>query len=211
MPAFHDYYLFVAACLLLNVTPGADMLYVATQAARLGIKRGMAGALGIFVGTLVHIALAVIGLSAMLATSALAFTLVKYAGAAYLLYLGCKLLFARRARAISTPGEFVDANHSLTSVFAKGVLINSLNPKVALFFLAFLPQFVDPAAAHHAWAFALLGLSFNITGTLVNSLVALSAAGIGQLPLAQQAGRWMQRVVGALFIGLSGRLALSSH
>lgn len=212
MPDFHAYLLFIAASLLLNITPGADMLYVVTNAARLGVARGIAGALGIFAGTLVHIALAVVGLSAMLAASAFAFSLVKYVGAAYLFYLGCKLLFAR-ATADSAPSrqpaEHPALNQSMTSVFARGALINILNPKVALFFLAFLPQFVAPGATSHAAAFAVLGLTFNVTGTLVNCLVALTAAGAGQLPLARRAGRWAQRVVGALFIGLATRLAFS--
>lgn len=213
MPDLHAYLLFIAASLLLNITPGADMLYVATNAARLGVARGIAGAFGIFAGTLVHITLAVVGLSAMLAASALAFSVVKYVGATYLFYLGCRLLLARTA-GDGTPSQQSAGRpaprQSITTVFARGALINILNPKVALFFLAFLPQFVEPSATSHAAVFAVLGLSFNITGTLVNCLVALTAAGAGQLPMARRAGRWAQRVVGALFIGLATRLAFSS-
>lgn len=213
MPDLHAYLLFIAASLLLNITPGADMLYVATNAARLGVARGIAGAFGVFAGTLVHIALAVVGLSAMLAASAFAFSVVKYVGAAYLLYLGCRLLFARATddKARSTQAaEPLAPRLSMAAVFARGALINVLNPKVALFFLAFLPQFVEPSATAHAAAFAVLGITFNVTGTLVNVLVALGAVGAGRLPIARRAGHWAQRVVGALFIGLATRLALSS-
>lgn len=213
MPDLHAYLLFIAASLLLNITPGADMLYVASNAARLGVTRGIAGAFGIFAGTLVHITLAVVGLSAMLAASAFAFSLVKYAGAAYLFYLGCKLLFSRifqPAKPAEQTAGVTASTQSIRAVFARGALINVLNPKVALFFLAFLPQFVEPGSMSHAWAFAVLGLTFNLTGTMVNCLVAATAAGAGQLPWARRAGSSAQRVVGVLFIGLSARLALSS-
>ncbi|KEZ78741.1 LysE family translocator [Salinisphaera hydrothermalis] len=211
MPGLHEYLLFVAAGLLLNITPGADMLYVVTQAGRHGLARGVAGALGVFAGTLVHITLAIAGLSALLAASATAFALVKYVGAAYLVYLGLRLLFSRRAVAPTRAADAEPAPRpALSAVFRRGWLVNVLNPKIALFFLAFLPQFIDPAAGDRMLAFGVLGLTFNTTGTLVNCLAAWATVGIGRLPLARAAGRVAERVVGGLFVGLGCKLAFDS-
>jgi len=211
MPDIHHFLLFVAAGLMLNITPGADMLFVVTTTARHGVARGVVAAWGIFGGTLVHIAFAVVGLSAMLAASDAAFTVVKYAGAAYLAYLGLTLLLARsRHKNDQTPRPTADtqpAADSAWGVFCRGVLINVLNPKIALFFLAFLPQFIDPTAGDRAMAFAVMGLAFNITGTLVNCIAALAAVGLGRLGWAQRLGDLCQRLVGTLFIGLAARLA----
>ena len=209
MPDLHEYLLFVGAGLLLNITPGADMLFVVSNAGRHGLTRGIVAALGVFAGTLVHITLAVAGLSALLAASATAFTLVKYVGAAYLVYLGARLLLRRRhAASASDPGTERGPAPALGTVFRRGLLINVLNPKIALFFLAFLPQFIDPAAGDRMLAFAALGLTFNTTGTMVNSLAALATVGVGQLPAVRAIGRVAERLVGALFVGLGVRLAM---
>lgn len=210
MPGLHEYLLFIAAGLLLNITPGADMLYVISSAARHGAGRGVAGAFGVFAGILVHITLAAVGLSAVLAASPLAFMVVKYVGAIYLVFLGVRLLLARghgRGNGASA-SEAGSPVAGCFEVFRGGVLINVLNPKIALFFLAFLPQFVDPSSSHRALAFITLGLTFNVTGTVVNCLMAYATCGVGRLPLARRVGVWAQRCVGVLFIGLGARLAV---
>ncbi|AWN15388.1 LysE family translocator [Salinisphaera sp. LB1] len=209
MPGLHEFLLFVGAGLLLNITPGADMLFVVSNAGRYGLVRGIMAAWGVFAGTLVHITLAVVGLSALLAASATAFALVKYVGAGYLVYLGLRLLLARRHAPgpAKAPRDRLPAPR-LAAVFRRGLLINVLNPKIALFFLAFLPQFIDPAAGDRTLAFAVLGLTFNSTGTAVNCLAALAAVGVGQLPAVRAIGRVAERLVGALFVGLGVRLAV---
>ena len=205
----HDLPLFVAAGLLLNVTPGADMLYVAGHAASGGRRAGLLAALGIGAGCLFHVVLATVGLSALLASSELAFNLVKWAGAGYLVWMGIGMLRAR-------PGEARQAvAPDVRRVFWRGVLTNALNPKVALFFLAFLPQFMTPDAPHQALGFALLGLVFTVNGTLV-TLAFAWLAGTARERFAQRAqgsrlGLWCQRAAGAMFIGLGVRLAVSSR
>ncbi|MEG6506430.1 LysE family translocator [Nitratidesulfovibrio sp. 1201_IL3209] len=245
MHGVHDIWLFVASGLLLNVTPGPDMLYIiarSTTCGRRGLRAGVAAALGIGAGCSVHIAAAALGLSAVLATSATAFTVVKLLGAAYLLYMGATLLLARRkpgdaagapgrsARDGDAPGHGAHGNDparqaSLRAVFAQGFLTNALNPKVALFFLAFLPQFVDGGAggtgagampsASMAGAFLLLGCIFTVNGTLVNLLVAWGAARLGSLfqagAHAGRFARWGDRCLGALFLFLGIRLALAER
>jgi threonine/homoserine/homoserine lactone efflux protein len=205
----HDLPLFIAAGLLLNITPGADMLYVAGHAASGGRRAGLLAALGIGAGCLFHVALATIGLSALLASSELAFNLVKWAGAGYLVWMGLGMLRARSGGA----GDAVAPD--VHRVFWRGVLTNALNPKVALFFLAFLPQFIAPQAEHRAFGFALLGLVFTANGTLVTMVFAW-LAGTARERLASRVqgsrlGLWLQRAAGALFIGLGVRLAVSSR
>ena len=205
----HDLPLFVVAGLLLNLTPGADLLYVAGHAATGGRRAGALAALGIGAGCLIHVTLAALGLSALLATSDLAFTLVKWVGAAYLVWMGIGLLRARAAPAADAPRP--DPRH----VFWRGVLTNALNPKVALFFLAFLPQFIEPGSAHQAWAFVLLGLLFTVNGTLVTlSLGWLAGTARERLAGHAGAGRigvWLQRASGALFVALGVRLAMGGR
>lgn len=211
----HHLPLFVTAGLLLNLTPGPDMLYVAGTSAARGTKAGIAASLGIGAGCLVHIVLATVGLSAVLAASALAFTVVKWLGAAYLVWAGLGMLLKRdKAVAAGTGTRPIEAG-PLRRVFAQGALINTLNPKVALFFLAFLPQFIDAGQAGQAWAFVLLGLVFNAGGTLVNVAVAMFAGSLRKRfagrPGAGRLGPWLERVVGGLFVGLGVKLALSAQ
>lgn len=211
----HDLPLFLAAGLLLNITPGADMLYVAGHAASGGRRAGVLAALGIGAGCLFHVALATLGLSALLASSELAFNLVKWAGAAYLVWMGIGMLRVRNtegdATAAPAPAQRPDARR----VFWRGVLTNVLNPKVALFFLAFLPQFISPQAQHPSLAFALLGLVFTTSGTLVTLAVGWLASAARDR-LARRAGQgrlglWLQRAAGAVFVGLGIKLAVSGR
>jgi threonine/homoserine/homoserine lactone efflux protein len=204
----HQLPLFIAAGLLLNITPGPDMLFVAGSAAARGRRAGVQAALGIGAGCLVHVALAALGLSALLAASALAFSVVKWVGAAYLVWCGIGLLRAR-----ATPDDA--STPTGRSPFWQGALTNALNPKVALFFLAFLPQFIDTAGEHRALGFVALGLLFDVGGTAVNISVALIAGGLrerlAQRASARRFGTWLQRAVGALFVGLGLRLALGDR
>ena len=172
MSGITDLSLFIAAGLLLNITPGADMLYVLSRGAAQGSRAGVVAALGIGAGCCGHIIFAVLGLSAILAASSLAFSLLKYIGAVYLFYLGITTLLSLRSAPVqATPRPAAP----LLKIFREAVLINLFNPKVALFFLAFLPQFVSPHADSHALALLVLGMIFNVNGTLVNMVVGSSA------------------------------------
>jgi threonine/homoserine/homoserine lactone efflux protein len=205
--------LFLAAALLVNLTPGPDMLFVAGSSAAHGRRAGVLAALGVGAGCLLHVTLAALGLSALLATSATAFAVVKWVGAAYLVWVGLSMLMARAAR----PGNVAAATprQGASSVFWQGALTNALNPKVAMFFLAFLPQFIKPGEAGQALSFVVLGLLFNLSGTVVNVAVALLTSrlravltgGRGGAKLAQ----WLKRAVGAVFLGLGVKLAFSSR
>ena len=204
----HDLALFVVSGLLLNFTPGPDTLYIVGRGTVQGARAGAVAALGIGAGCCVHILAAALGLSALLAASATAFTVVKLIGAAYLIYLGVSLW--RSGSGKRGTGAAPLPPVPLRRVFAQGVLTNVLNPKVALFFLAFLPQFIDHDAPDKVLGFLFLGVVFNVNGTLWNLFVAWSSARLGAR--ARMSGRvalWLQRTVGALFIALGIELALT--
>lgn len=208
MDGIHDLGLFVLSGLLLNVTPGADTLYIVARGTTQGTRAGAVAALGIGAGCIVHTLAAAVGLSAILATSATAFTIVKWIGAAYLVYLGAALLASRPAAA--APAALPRA--SLPRVFAQGFLTNVLNPKVALFFLAFLPQFIDADAPRKAVAFLFLGAVFNFNGTLWNLLVAwLSATVARRFTANSTVAAWLRRAAGASFVALGVRLGLAER
>jgi threonine/homoserine/homoserine lactone efflux protein len=205
----HDLLLFIGSGLLLNVTPGPDTLYIVGRSTTQGLRAGVVAALGIGAGTLVHISAAAFGLSAILAASAEAFTAIKLVGAAYLVYVGLSLAFSS-STPLDETGTTRLAPASLGTVFMQGFLTNVLNPKVALFFLAFLPQFVESEAANKALAFLFLGLVFNVNGTLWNLFVAWSAARVSAgLRQRTAALKWFNRCVGAIFVALGIRLALA--
>jgi len=208
MTGIHDLWLFVLSGLLLNMTPGVDTLYIVARGTAQGWRAGAVAALGIGAGCIVHTVAAALGLSAILATSAMAFGLVKWVGAAYLVYLGVTLLLTRSPK-VAAP---LPPPASLPKVFAQGFLTNVLNPKVALFFLAFLPQFIDVDAPHKALAFILLGAIFDANGTLWNLLVAWTASGLGRkLAVGGGAVTWLNRALGTLFVALGARLALAER
>lgn len=203
----HDLPLFIVAGLLLNITPGADMALIGARSASLGFRAGAAAALGVGAGCVVHVAAAALGLSALVASSATAFTLLRWAGAAYLVWLGIGLLRSRPANVAAAPAT--SAANSFARVFAQGFLTNALNPKVALFFLAFLPQFIDAQSAAKLPAFVLLGAIFSVNGTIVNLAFAALVVGLRRRwQGATRAGVWISRGVGALFVALGVRLAL---
>lgn len=202
----HDLALFVLSGLLLNLTPGPDTLYIVGRSTTQGWRAGAIAALGIGTGIFVHITAAAIGLSAILAASAAAFTAVKIAGAIYLVYVGISLLLASRSAADESAAAPPPA--ALRTIFLQGFLTNVLNPKVALFFLAFLPQFVEPSTPNRALSFLFLGVIFNLNGTLWNLFVAWSSARIGGAAVRNDAfSRWFNRCVGGLFVWLGLRLA----
>ena len=163
MPDFSALGAFFAAAFLLNIAPGPDMLYVIGRSIGQGRRAGTVSALGIFVGCLVHIFVAAVGLAALLRSSPLAYSIVRYAGAGYLVYLGVRVLL-QRTSALEAP-EIQSA--PLGQIFTQGVITNVLNPKVALFFLAFLPQFIQPQRGSVALQIIVLGLIFDVGGTLV--------------------------------------------
>jgi threonine/homoserine/homoserine lactone efflux protein len=205
IPGVHDLPLFIAAGLLLNVTPGADLALIGARSAAQGFRSGAAAALGVGAGCFVHVAAAALGLSALIASSATAFAVLRWVGAAYLVWLGIGLLRSSGAAAIAaTPAPALTAWRS----FVQGFLTNALNPKVALFFLAFLPQFIDANAPHKALAFVALGTLFAFNGTIVNVAFAALVAHVRRVFSGPGSiGRWVSRGVGALFIALGVRLA----
>ncbi len=208
MLGIHDLYLFVAAALLLNVTPGPDTALVIGQSMRHGFKGGVLAILGVSVGCYVHIGAAAIGLSALLLTSALAFTVIKWIGVCYLCYVGLRMLLARET-SFQAAGDQPEISNS---IFWQGFLTNVLNPKVAMFFLAFLPQFIDANAPQKALAFVVLGLIINVGGIAWLLMVAWAASrttsairGSARIKL------WLERAIGTMFVALGVKLALSER
>lgn len=214
MLGIHDLPLFIVSGLLLNIAPGPDSVLIMTRSATQGWRAGSAAALGIGAGTCVHVLAAALGLSALLAASSWAFTLVKWVGAAYLVYVGLQMLLARR-RAPATAAHEAAAPAAALShrqIFAQGFLTNVLNPKVALFFLAFVPQFIAPDAPHKALAFIVLGAIFNFNGMLWCHFLALSTALASQrLRVGGALAQWLNRAIGALFLSFGLKLALSDR
>ena len=208
IPAPHSLAVFVVAALALLLVPGPAVLYVVARSLQQGRRAGLASVLGIHVGTLVHIAAATIGLSALVVSSAVAFTVVKIAGAVYLVGLGLWTLLSGRAEAeIALGGE-----RNLRRAFAQGIVVNVLNPKTALFFLAFLPQFVDPDAAHPAVQIAFLGVLFALLGLVTDSLWALSAGTAGGvLRRSRRLLRAQRYVTGSVYVGLGVATAFAGN
>lgn len=202
-----DVALFFIASLMLNLTPGSDMLYVISRSASHGFKGGFYSAIGIFLGCLFHVAAAVLGLSLLIAKSALLFSLVKFAGAAYLIYLGIKAFIANPPSPVE---EKVFAKSHL-DFLKQGVITNVLNPKVAIFFLSFLPQFIDTNAGNVQLQLLFLGGWFSIQGTLLLILISFF---IGKTrDLSKQHPRFWAiqgKITGLILVGLGIKLALSS-
>ena len=209
--------LFIAAGLLLNLTPGPDVLYVVSNALRGGARVGVVAALGITAGCFVHIFAAAVGVSALMAASATAFTVLKWLGASYLVYVGVRLLLSKAENAIkleatSAISTGATGQNNLKAIFLCGFWTNALNPKVALFFLAFLPQFITPAMDNKPLAFLLLGLLFNFNGMWVNIGWAVATAWLaGRVDAVQRGMHWLDRIAGAMFITFGLKLALTDN
>lgn len=204
----HDFWIFAFTGLMLNLTPGNDMLFVATRSTSNGPKAGVISALGIAAGCFVHILAAVVGLSAIISSSATAFNVIKYLGVGYLVYLGVRALISSKATLLTNDAREIACSYS--KIFWQGVLTNVLNPKVAIFFLAFLPQFLNVNHGIAHWQILFLGSWFNLSGAVVNILVAL---------LFGRVGRWLnarpgfvirqQRITGLVLVGLGVKLAMA--
>jgi threonine/homoserine/homoserine lactone efflux protein len=215
IPGTHDLTLFILSGLLLNIAPGPDSLLIVTRSASQGWRAGSAVAFGIGAGTFVHVFAAALGLSALLATSVTAFSIVKYIGAAYLLYIGMSMLF--RKQRVDTPKAASEDDATERSpapthrkVFAQGFLTNVLNPKVAIFFLAFVPQFIAIDAANKPLAFIALGFIFDFNSMLWAHVLVVTAAVAGnRVRMGGAAIRWLNRAIGVMFVSFGLKLALA--
>jgi threonine/homoserine/homoserine lactone efflux protein len=207
MLGIHEFWLFILSGLLLNITPGPDTAYILGRSIQLGWRGGAAAAIGICTGCLVHVFAAAIGLSALLMASSTAFAVLKLAGAAYLLFTGIQMLLSRPkplAEVATQGGET-----SLSKVFWQGALTNVLNPKVALFFLAFLPQFVAAESPHKPLAFLLLGGIFIFNSTLwCLGIAAFAARAASSIRRSEGVMVWINRVLGGMFVFLGFRVAM---
>lgn len=199
---------YIAVVLGLFLIPGPAVLLVLARSSVGGHRVGIATGLGIATGDMLHTAMATLGLSAVLMTSALAFSLVKYAGAAYLIYLGIRALMERGEDLRLAQSRLIDA----PLAFRQAVLAELLNPKTALFFLAFLPQFVHPERGSVVAQLAVLGLVFVIMSAIYTALIALAAGQVaGWLTRHRSIGRWQGRVIGVIYLGLGVRMALQQR
>jgi RhtB (resistance to homoserine/threonine) family protein len=210
MPDAQHLLLFIGAGWLLNLTPGPDVLYIVTNSLRAGARAGVVAGLGITTGCFVHVFAAALGVGALLATSALAFAVLKWLGAAYLVWVGIKLLRSQPQEAHDLQALARNAPAaSLRQVYLGGFWTNVLNPKVAIFFLAFVPQFITPGSGHEALSFVLLGVLFNANSIPVNTGWALAAAWMARHGAIQRGMHWLDRAAGAMFIAFGLRLALA--
>jgi threonine/homoserine/homoserine lactone efflux protein len=201
--------LFAAATIVLLIVPGPAVIYIVTRSVAQGRGAGLVSVLGVHVGSLVHVAFAAVGVSALLYASATAFTAVKYAGAAYLVFLGLRKLLGRGAAG----DEVAEAPAaSRRRLFAQGVVVNVLNPKTAIFFLAFLPQFVNPARGPVAPQIVLLGVCFIVLGIASDGSYALLASALaGRLRRTPRARAILDRSSGAMLVGLGAYAALAGQ
>jgi threonine/homoserine/homoserine lactone efflux protein len=201
----HHYWLFIATAIVLIITPGQDTFFILGRSLSGGRSAGIAAAMGVSTGTVIHTELAALGLSALLATSPYAFMAVKFAGAAYLIYIGARALLSP---ANGVPGEAGGAPDGRWAAFRQGMLTNLLNPKVALFFLALLPQFIHAGSNRKVVAFLVLGLSFVVMGAIWCTMLAVAAASLRSVFLRRPSvASVLNRIAGTLFIGLGIRLA----
>lgn len=202
--------LFFSAAFAINISPGPDMIYILSRTISQGRKIGIASSLGVCSGAMVHVFAAALGLSAILATSAVAYGVVKYIGAAYLIYLGIQAL---RSKALSFDmPQKKEAETTAWQAYRQGALTDILNPKVAIFFMAFLPQFVRPELGHHAAQIIVLGLLVNLVAIPVEFCIVFTAAGTtGFFRKHRSFSVWLDRILGSVLIGLGLRLALSEN
>ena len=205
-------WLFIVSGLLLNITPGPDSLFIMARSASQGWRAGVVACWGVGAGVFVHVFAAALGLSALLATSAMAFAAVKIVGAAYLVWIGIGMLRARGAAGAVPAVDIAPRAIPYRQIFRQGFLTNVLNPKVALFFLAFVPQFIAPDAASKPLAFVLLGAIFDFNGMLwCHALALFTAFASHKLQVGAAVARWLNRAIGAMFLALGVRLALATR
>lgn len=201
--------LFAVACLAINMIPGPDVIYIVSNTMKGKMVSGMKAAVGLGVGYFVHTLAGCLGLSAIILSSALAFSVVKWLGAAYLLYLGIQSLLSMwRGENKLAVNETIEKT---PNVFTQGVIVSVLNPKVALFFLSLLPQFIDTSAGSVSVQLLVLGLLFSVLATLCNVLYASVGSWVFSRPNCQRYSRVLESLSGALLIGLAGKVAISEH
>ncbi|MCF7361776.1 MULTISPECIES: LysE family translocator [Vibrio] len=201
--------LFVIACLAINMIPGPDVIYIVSNTMKGKLASGFKAAMGLGVGYFVHTLAACLGLSAIILSSAVAFSAVKWLGAAYLVYLGVQSLISMwRGESKLVVSENVERNKN---VFVQGVIVSVLNPKVALFFLSFLPQFIDTSAGVASMQLLMLGSLFSALATLCNILYASVGSWVFSRPNSQRYSRALEGVSGVLLIGLASKVAISDR
>ncbi|QKX07519.1 LysE family translocator [Aquimarina sp. TRL1] len=197
---------FVATGILLNMTPGAGTMYILGKSLSGGTKSGVISVMGICTGSAMHTLLTAFGLSALLAESQLAFDIVKYLGAIYLIGLGCKLIFSNK----KMEGVHVSKKESYKKIYLSGALTNLLNPKVALFYIAFLPQFVNPEFEMPLLSFLILGFTYVFTGVLWCTLLAIFSARFSEkIQQNQKIKKWLDKISGVVFVSFGIKLAIS--
>lgn len=206
MMSFDSYLIFVLASVILCIVPGPDMIFLLGRTLAQGKKAGIIAAVGINVGAYVHLIAAALGISAILATSAFAFTIVKWLGAIYLMYVGYKILSAKEGK-ITINGE-KGSGQKYTQIFWQGFLSDVLNPKVAIFYLAFLPQFIKPASDHKSLQIIFLGVTLNVIAIIINiALVYFASALTKRLRENSKVSVWLNKILGSIFILLGLKLA----
>lgn len=212
MFGIENYLGFILAAILLNLTPGTDSMYIITRSVSQGQSAGLCSVLGITTGSLIHTLLAALGLSVLLASSPMAFMIVKYIGAAYLCYLGLKMLLSKPSNAIAnslSQDKAMGNQHKIDNwqIYKQGVLTNVFNPKVALFFIAFFPQFIDATYAYGMVSFLILGLTFASTGFIWCACLALLAARFSKkLREKPSIEAVLNKISGLVFFGLGIKL-----
>lgn len=203
-PGIQDFRIFLAAAVMVALTPGQDTLYVLGRSVAQGAKAGLASVAGILSGAVVHVVAGALGLSALLVASPDAFLAVKLAGGAYLIYLGSRMLVSKSGAA-EIPDRF--ASSGFVPIWRQGLLTNLLNPKVALFILAFIPQFIRGDSESKSLAFVILGMTFFVIGTLwLLCIVSFAAVIGGKLRSEPRLGKWLDRIAGSLFVVLGLKL-----
>lgn len=210
MPGIINFETFLLTGILLNLTPGNDTLFILSRSIAQGKRAGIMSALGIGTGSLVHTTLAAFGLSIIIAQSILLFTIIKYAGAAYLVYMGIKMVIDR-SRLNFNPDE-IPIKTNFKKIYRDAVITNVLNPKVAMFFIAFLPQFIDPNFRHSVLPFLTLGITFTITGTTWCLILAIfSSAIFSGLRKNQSFSTYLNKACGIVLIGLGIKVAMMNR
>jgi threonine/homoserine/homoserine lactone efflux protein len=202
----HDFTAFLIAGILLNLVPGNDTIYIISRTISQGKKAGLLSVLGIATGSLIHTTLAAFGLSLIIAKSIMVYTAMRYIGAAYLVYLGVKLLISKTSALTMLPVQ----QKPLRSIYYQGVLTNVLNPKVALFYISFLPQFIDPAYSKPYISFLLLGLTFTTTGTIWCMFLTMFATVISKILKKKRiVAGLVDKLCGLTLVGLGIKVALT--
>jgi len=210
MYGIENYYAFVITAIILNITPGADTVYILTRSISQGQKAGIVSVLGIVSGAFIHVILAVFGLSIILAKSIVAFTIVKWIGALYLIYMGIQMLRSTSSLDFNKPLKA--SKTSVLKIYRQGLFTNLLNPKVALFFLSLLPQFVEPSHINDSLPYLILGFTFITTGTIWCLFLAISSSKMSEILRAKPTiSKWMSKISGSIFLGLGLQLLFSKQ